>query len=128
MSVIYTRVNEPVKKNCYEIKFYFEHGDADSSDTQTIVFHNMTEEQLVAYVKKSEEVSNMIEDNRSGGIDLPKDFRSLAVSDKFEILITLDNYAKLNVSNYYAESGISQIFYYNEQSEKIMVKINDIND
>lgn len=125
MSVIYTKVNEPVKKNCYEIEFSFEHGDGDSSDTQTIIFNNMTEDQLVAYVKKSEEISEMIENSRSNGIDLPKNFRQLAVSDKFEILIELDNYAKLNMSNYYAESGISQIFYYNEKSEKFTVKIND---
>lgn len=127
MSVTYTKVNEPVKKNCYEIEFSFEHGDGDSSDTQTIIFKNMTEEQLVAYVKKSEEISKMIKDNRSGGSDLPKNFRSLAVSEKFEILIELDNYAKLSMSNYYAESGISQIFYYNEKSEKftVTVKIND---
>lgn len=126
MTVTYQKVNEPVKKNCYEIEFSFEHGDGDSSNNDSIIFQDMTEEQLVAYVKKSEEISSMIEDSRSYGKDLPKNFRSLAVSDGFEILIELDNYAKLNMSNYYAESGISQIFYYNEQSEKftVTVKIN----
>jgi CRISPR/Cas system-associated protein Csm6 len=126
MSVTYTKINDPVKKNCYEIKFEFEHGDADSYSDDMMIFQNMTEEQLVAYVKKSEEISQMIEDSRSEGTDLPDNFRKLAVSDGFEIPVELDNYAKMNISNYYAASGISEIFYYNENSEKfsVHVKIN----
>lgn len=123
MSVTYTKINEPVKKNCYEIKFEFEHGDGDSYTNDTVIYQNMTEEQLIAYVKKSEEISLMIDDSRSSGRDLPENFETLCVNGNFHIPVELDNYAKMHMSNYYASSGISEIFYYNENSEKFGVTV-----
>lgn len=123
MTVTYKIIEEPKKKNCYEFVFSFEHGDADSEENYSVVFGNMNENQLIDYVKKSDEISKMIGDSRSSGSKLPKDFEKQATSGEFNIPVELDNYAKMHVSNYYAASGISKIFYYNEHGQKFEVKI-----
>jgi hypothetical protein len=124
MQVIYKKLEEPKKKNCYEFEFSFEHGDADSHNTDLVICENMNEEQLIAYVKKSEEISDMIEESRSGGKDLPKNFYELAVSNGFDIPVERDNYAKMHISNYYASSGLNKIFYYDENGAKFKVTVN----
>lgn len=123
MPVNYKEVEEIKNKNCFEIEFDFEHGDADSSNSYSVVFNNMNEQQLIEYVKKANEISEMIEDSRSNGTDLAKDFYAQAKSGEFEIPVELDNYAKMHMSNYYASSGISNIFYYNEHGQKFKVTV-----
>jgi hypothetical protein len=123
MQVTYEPVKELKNKNCFEIEFDFEHGDGDSNNSYSLVFNNMNEQQLIEYVKKANEISEMIDDSRSSGIDLPKDFYAQAKSGEFEIPIELDNYAKMHMSNYYASSGISKIFYYNEDGNKYEVTV-----
>jgi len=123
MPVAYKKIQEPKKKKCYEIEFYFEHGDGDSNNSYSVIFNDMSEEQLVEYVKKSNEISDMIEDSRSNGMQLPKNFEEQAKSGNFNIPVEHDNYAKMHLSNYYASSGISTIHYYDENSEKFEVKV-----
>lgn len=98
MSVSYTQLNEQIKCNGFEFKFSFEHGDADSSEEYIIFHQDMTEEQLVDYVKKSNEISNMIDQSRSTGKSLPNDFENLARSNGFYIPVELDCYAKMHMS------------------------------
>lgn len=123
MPVNYKALDENKKSSCYEIEFEFEHGDADSYSNETVIFNNMNEEQLIEYVKKSNEISQMIEDSRAGGDELTDNFYAQAKCGEFEIPVELDNYAKMQVSNYYAASGISKIFYYNEYGNKFEVTV-----
>jgi hypothetical protein len=125
MPVIYNKISKPIKYNGFEFKFSFEHGDADSLEEYTIFHQNMTEEQLLAYVKKSNEISDMIDLSRSTGKPLPKNFKTQAHSNGFLIPVELDLYAKMHMSDYYAASGISEIFFYNEKGEKFSVQIID---
>lgn len=123
MPVIYTKISDPIKCNGFEFLFNFEHGDADSSEDYSIFHQNMTEEQLVDYVTKSNEISDMIDQSRSTGKSLPNDFENLARSNGFYIPVELDCYAKMHMSGYYAASGISKIFFYNDKGEKFSVSV-----
>lgn len=125
MSVIYTKLDEPIKKNSFEFLFHFEHGDADSLENYHVFHENMTEDQMVAYVKKANEISSMIDNSRSTGESLPKDFEENASSNGFHIPVELDCYAKMHMSGYYAASGIGGIFFYNEHGEKFKVSVTD---
>ena len=123
MAVVYSKMSEPIKRNGYEFLFNFEHGDADSSEDYSIFHQDMTEEQLGAYVTKSNEISDMISQSRSTGKSLPKNFEEQAYSNGFYIPVELDCYAKMHMSGYYAASGISEIFFYNEKGEKFKVTV-----
>jgi hypothetical protein len=123
MQVFYRKLEDPQKKNCYEFEFLFEHGDGDSDNSYSVVFNNMNEDQLIAYVQKSNEISEMIEDSRSNGTELPSNFEIHAMSGNFYIPVERDNYAKMHVSNYYAASGINNIYYYDEHGIKFEVTV-----
>lgn len=55
----------PNPKNLYEFDFEFSHGDADFTSNQ-IVRYEMSDEQLIAYVKEAEKYATEIEDSRTG--------------------------------------------------------------
>lgn len=121
MKITYEKIEPLIKKNCFEFVFNFEHGDADHNDTYSVIFNEMNEEQMINYFIKSEEISQMIRDSRSSGKSLSNNFESLAKFDGFYIPLELDTYAKNYTSKYYADSGISEIFYHNKDGKKFKV-------
>ncbi len=123
MPAIYKRVDEPKKKNCYEIKFAFEHGDGDSSTTELVTLKNISEDDFIKYVKKAQDIAEDIYQNRSFGNDLPANFLQNAKMENYNIPIELDNYAKLSVSDYYADMVIEEMHYYDENGIKFKVTV-----
>lgn len=125
MKITYTKLSEPKPTNCFEVIFSYEHGDADSSSSNTISLEGVDETFLLEYVKKAEEIAHMIDRNRSYGSDLPKYFSEselLNIGDYY-IPVERDDYAKMNMSNYYAGMGIENIFYYDANGEKFLVTL-----
>lgn len=123
MTVTYTKIVEKKHKNTYEVVFCFENGDADFNDSYSGFFSNMNESQLVNYVKKAREIYDLIELRRTSNFKLPDDFEDTASSDGFAIPLESDMYAKSYTSAYYASSGISEIFYYDENGDKFKVTV-----
>lgn len=123
MTITYTKTNDLIKKNGFEFIFSFEHGDADSNETYNLFHEGMTEVQFLEYVKKSEEISKMIEISHSTGVGLDSNFETNNESNGFYIPVELDLYAKMHMSGYYASSGISEMFYYNQEGEKFKVHV-----
>jgi hypothetical protein len=125
MAITYQKIVEPNRRNVFEFVFHFEHGDADSSEKYSIFHQNMNEQQLFAYLKKANEIFDMIQQSRSTGTPLPKDFEDQAKSDHFTIPVELDLYVKTHMSHYYAATSILQIFFYDQDGQKFQVIIND---
>lgn len=123
MKITYNRVEEPQKNNCFEVEFCFEHGDADSSESYFITLKDMAEEEFVNYIQKVDEVSGLIKQSRSTGKTLPGDFEEKAQFNNRYIPVELDAYAKMHMSDYYADMGVGEIYYYNADGIKHKVSI-----
>jgi hypothetical protein len=123
MKIEYKRFEEPKKTNCFEVIFGYEHGDADSNSSNTIVLKDITEEDLIGYIQKAEDIAGMIDENRSYGKKLPKDLETQAKFKDMYIPIEWDDYAKMHTSDYYAAMGVEDIFYYNADGIKHKVTI-----
>lgn len=123
MGVTYTKIVENKHKNTYELVFGFEHGDADFNNSYSGFFSEMNESQLVNYIKKAREIYDLVELRRTSNFKLPDDFEETATIDGFAIPLESDIYAKNYTSAYYASSGISEIFYYNDNGDKFKVTI-----
>lgn len=115
-----TEVKEKPLKNCFEITFGYEHGDADADTSSTEFFYNKTEEQMLNYCKKFNEVAKAIDHANSYGEEMPKEFRSseILVGDGMYINLEYDLYGKLSGASARANMWINKIYYYDSEGKK----------
>jgi hypothetical protein len=116
MELTFTQIEIPQNpQNCYEINFVYEHGDADSETTYTKKLKNITSDFLIKYLTQVKIVSDMIDDSRSYGGDLPKYFSEseFCTIDGLSIPIEYDQHNR-EADNYYAAFSIANIYFFNE--------------
>jgi negative regulator of genetic competence, sporulation and motility len=123
MEIKYSKVSQTIPKKCFKIEIEYEHGDADSQNTDTVTLKDCSEVDFIEYVKKFDELKEMINHSRSYGEELPDDFESMCKVGKYYIPVELDAYAKMHMSGYYANMRINSISYFNENGEEFLVEI-----
>ena len=118
-----TEINEKPLKNCYQVIFSYGHGDADADTTNTEVFYNKTEEQMLNYFKKFNEVADAIYAHNCQGQDLPEELKHTnPVIEGMDITLEYDLYGKSTFSDTFANMGIDKIYYYDNEGKKFEYK------
>ena len=121
MPLIYTKVTKPIRLNVFVVTFYFEHGDAEERTTDTMDVH-LSKEEMVHYLDKVGEISELIADSRSSGESLSDNFEETAKYNTTWIRVETDCFARQTMSNYYAAMGIERIAYFDENGDEFAVK------
>lgn len=112
-------------KNSYHITILYSHGDADSESSQVHKLNNKSEEQIIKFITRFNEVAKAIDDHRSYDVKLPDyiDQSTVQVED-MEIVLELDHHYS-NGDEYYAEMEIDKFVYYDDNGKAFKVEIQE---
>jgi len=114
--------HEVVNKDCFVVHFSYEHGDADAYTTSKCMLQSYSDEELIEFVEKFDEIATIIEDNRSGDAPIPSNFRQMCYYRVTEIPIEYDCVYG-SAEDYYACPSIDSIEYYDDNGSPYYVTI-----
>lgn len=114
--------HEALNEDCFIVHFSYEHGDADAYTTSKTVLQSYSDEELIEYVEKFDEIASIIENARSGYEPIPSNFREMWSYRSVEIPIEYDCVYK-NAEEYYAYPAIDRIEYYDDNGQLHYVTI-----
>ena len=121
MPLVYTKITKKIRQNVFVVTFRFDHGDANKRTTDTMDVH-LSKDEMVHYLAKVSDISELITDASSSGYSLPDDFENTANYNGVPILLERDCFYRECGLKYYASMDVERIFCFDENGEEFAVK------
>ena len=121
MPLAYTKITKKTRRSVFVVTFFFEHGDADKRTTDTMDVH-LSKDEMVHYLAKVSDISELITDSSSSGYSLPDGFENTANYNGVPILLERDCFYRECGSTYYASMDVERIVYFDENGEEFAVE------
>lgn len=118
MKLIFTKVTQPLKRDCYVVDIDYEHGDADHRETLSHTVESNDQYQLIEFLTKFNELAHKIETVRNGYCATDS---TIADAESW-IEVCPDMFAE-GVPDYYASMSIRAIHHYDCYGDKFLVTV-----